>query len=645
MPDRRQTGRYYTPPDLARQMARETVDAWFTASGQRDAAALPRVLDPACGNGAFLVEVCDLLAAHITAEGSRRTAPTVPVSRSTATRIAQSHLFGVDIDEGAIRELRQTLRDRIGENGDWQFLNSNIVVGDALCGDDFQSRAASSVDDTGSGVGISTTSHGPRDPNSDSANSTAIPSAVDWHRQFPDVARDGGFDIIIGNPPYIRERDAKPLFDRIAQSKLGKAWRTARMDLWYYFVHRALDLLKPGGFLTFVVPSYWIDSQGAARLIERFRQETQFEDVMLLGNRPVFAGVQGRHLVFRVRCAPMETGHFRTSVSDQLTADRVTIRTLGTDPELNSAWCEAAIRTTSHAALFSQGRLLLHPAERPGVAQSRMLGDFFDVRQGIAENPPRISRRLSQRFGVRFVLGEGVFVLNADEIDRLNLTDAERGLLRPYYSPVEILRYRLTGPSQSWLLYLTKQTAPTIEAFPNVAAHLARFREILCERREVQVGRIAWWHLHWPRQERLFLEPRLLGIQMGRSPRFAYVERPAFTGFSTHVIAAREAGAPSLPALAVILNSRFAAQWFDANAKRRGVHIDISGDVLRRFPLPPRDIEWEARLGAMVRDYCADETGSVSAIEPPDWDESPTNSPVGQDKEAREGTGSSVSNS
>ncbi|MCY2966963.1 MAG: Eco57I restriction-modification methylase domain-containing protein [Planctomycetota bacterium] len=645
MPDSRKTGRYYTPPDLARQMARETLDAWFVASGQRDAAELPRVLDPACGNGAFLVEVCDLMAAHITAEKRQRTDETVPESRSTATRIAQSHLYGVDIDEGAIRELRQALRDRIGENGDLQFLNSNIVVGDALCGDDFQSSGTSSVDGTGSGGGASMKPTVPCDPTDDSENSTAIPTTVDWRRQFPEVARDGGFDIIIGNPPYIRERDAKPLFDRIAQSKLGKAWRTARMDLWYYFVHRALDLLKPGGLLTFVVPSYWIDSQGASRLIERFRQETKFEDVMLLGNWPVFAGVQGRHLVFRVRSAPLETGLFRTPISDLTTADRVTIRTLGSDRDLNSAWSAAAIRTTSHAALFSRGRLLLQPAELPVVAQSRLLGDFFEVRQGIAENPPRISRRLAQRFGGRFAPGEGVFVLNADEIDRLKLTEAERGLLRPYFAPVEISRYRLNGPAQTWLLYLTKQTAPTIEVFPNVAAHLTRFREILRERREVQMGRIDWWHLHWPRQERLFLEPRLLGIQMGRSPRFAYVEQPAFTGFSTHVIAAREAGAPTLPALAVILNSRFAAQWFDANAKRRGVHIDISGDVLRRFPLPARDIEREARLDAMVRDYCATQTQSVSAIEPPDWDESPTNSPVGQDTAAREGTGSSVSNS
>jgi len=48
---------------------------------------------------------------------------------------------------------------------------------------------------------------------------------------FPQVAADGGFDVVIGNPPYRRELNAKELFDRIAASPLGERWRQARMDL------------------------------------------------------------------------------------------------------------------------------------------------------------------------------------------------------------------------------------------------------------------------------------------------------------------------------------------------------------------------------------------------------------------------------
>ncbi|MFO1019598.1 MAG: Eco57I restriction-modification methylase domain-containing protein [Planctomycetales bacterium] len=75
--------------------------------------------------------------------------------------------------------------------------------------------------------------------------------------------RQGGFDLIIGNPPYRREKDAKEQFEEIAGTPLGKKWRQARMDLWYYFLHRSLDLLHPMGLLCFVVNSYWTHSRGA----------------------------------------------------------------------------------------------------------------------------------------------------------------------------------------------------------------------------------------------------------------------------------------------------------------------------------------------------------------------------------------------
>src|SRR5690606_39088325 len=101
----------------------------------------------------------------------------------------------------------------------------------------------------------------------------------------------------------------------------------------------------------------------------------------------------------------------------------------------------------------------------------------------------------------RFQRGEGVFVLSAEELCRLELSSDERKLLRPYYRGTDIERYQLSAQPEEHLLYLTRETAPAIEAFPNIEAHLARFRSLLENRREVRRGRIAWWHLHWPREE------------------------------------------------------------------------------------------------------------------------------------------------
>ncbi len=136
---------------------------------------------------------------------------------------------------------------------------------------------------------------------------------------------------------------------------------------------------------------------------------------------------------------------------------------------------------------------------------------------------------------------------------------------------------------------------------PAIQSHLLRFRPVLERRREVQIDRIRWWHLHWPRQESLFIHPRILAVQMGSYPRFVHVERPAYVGFSVNVIQAKSPHALSLRALTAVLNSHTAREWFETHAKHRGVHLDISGTVLRRFPLPAADAEAAATLDRLAR--------------------------------------------
>jgi adenine-specific DNA-methyltransferase len=143
-----------------------------------------------------------------------------------------------------------------------------------------------------------------------------------------------------------------------------------------------------------------------------------------------------------------------------------------------------------------------------------------------------------------------------------------------------------------------------------IAAHLARFRPILERRREVQLGRCAWWHLHWPRDEEIFVQPKVLSVQMGKRPQFAFCRRPAFVGFSVNLVLPPSRPACSLEVLTGILNSDFAFGWFDRHAKRRGVNLEINAHVLRQFPLPARDERLEVQIAELVlaRQIATDET-------------------------------------
>jgi adenine-specific DNA-methyltransferase len=593
----RELGSHYTPKAVARSMVRACLDRWLgEASASPGGVNSPgcRVLDPACGDGAFLLEVFDELCRRYAIE-SAACAPgsDCECNESTVQRldIVRRHIFGVDIDLPAIEALRSHLRARIAASGELagtaaQIVEANIRCGNSLAGPDGTRPAA------------------PKQP-----DLSARAGAIDWRCEFPAAANAGGFDVIIGNPPYLRERNARALFDSLAATDLGRLWREARMDLWYYFVHRSLDLLRPGGILAFIVNSYWMSSRGARKLIDRLERETRMEEIVLLENSPVFNAVAGRHMIFRLQKRGDRRGRSQSD-SDAAGACRIIVpRPSAPRQRKRSAATAAGAQMPEQydvplSDIYQQGRLVVaRPDPKQDIFRGRArLAESFDTRQGIAENPPRINRRLHREAPHRYAPGEGVFVLQADEIERLHLSPAEHRLLRPYYELSATGRYQLAEGPTHQVLYLTGRTALALGEIPNLARHLERFRPILERRRETREGKTAWWHLHWPRAEEIFLRPRILSVQMGDRPQFVFVERPAFVGFSINIILAKRAAAPGLDALTGILNSDVAASWFDRHAKRRGVNLEINAHVLRQFPLPGRDEDLESKIAELVRE-------------------------------------------
>jgi adenine-specific DNA-methyltransferase len=503
--------------------------------------------------------------------------------------LATPHLFGVDIDGDALTALRaRWAPDAVNSSA----VELALSWGDAL---------------TGPGFGDSPTSMADEPPAPD----------LDWQMAFADVARDGGFDIVIGNPPYRSERSSKQALGRLKASPLGRRWHQPRLDLWAYFLHRGLDVLRPGGRLAFILPSYWTASQAARQLIGRLETEATLCDIILLGNSPVFPNVSGRHLVLHLTKGRREAD---CRIWDLSASGKAVAKELRRIPQYGEPR-----RSLKQSDLYRHGQLHLSPPINRhrchDEASLKPLGEGFEVRQGIVENPRRITRKMADQWGGDYRVGEGVFVLSPEELERLELSPEEMQLLRPYFRGTDIARYAIADRPTEWLMYLTRETASDLKVVPKIEAHLSRFRPLLESRREVRLGRIAWWHLHWPREEALFLNPRIVMPQMGTVPRFAYGETPAFVGFAMHVIRERP-GTPtrdslSLLALTGLLNSQWAAEWFWREAKHRGAALDISGSVLRRFPLPKDNPEMESALTALVQSRLAfgEATDSSAGLE------------------------------
>jgi len=207
-----------------------------------------RILDPACGSGAFLIEAFDQLhVAYQQANGRLYDLRGPRELFDLNKRILENNLYGVDLNEEAIEICRLSLWIKTAERG----------------------KALTSLD------------HPIRVGNSVVADPAVHPKALDWQAAFPEVFKQGGFDVVVGNPPYVRQEllsDFKPYL----QSKYAAYHGMA--DLYVYFYELGLRVLRPGGLLSFIVTNKWMKSGYGEPLRRFFGEQAWIESVVDFGH-------------------------------------------------------------------------------------------------------------------------------------------------------------------------------------------------------------------------------------------------------------------------------------------------------------------------------------------------------------------------
>lgn len=599
---RKRSGTFYTPQPVVDEILRITLVQKLKDLTPPEVAQLS-LLDPAAGSGAFLAAAYRrLLEWHVQwfetngvahdEETAVKTQSGLKLSFRTARQILVNTLFGVDFDPAAIEVVRRILwlilidssaaQSRPDSHAaGWNWLSSNFKQGNTLIGVPFVRDEATTESHSSSNPLYS-------DDMATGANAGMI--QFDWSREFPQVAARRGFDLIVGNPPYRRERDFKGELDQIQQTSWGRRHQTARMDLWYYFVHRGIELLKVGGTLSFITNAYWMQGSGSHKLISALREQVHVDELFLLRDVPVFPRVSAQHVIFKLT---------RTNVP-QTTVIRIAKQ--GTSDLANLFVAGSSTVSTfekPHEQLFAGDRVDASPSRETLMRKLRVfpgLGEAGEIRQGIAENPAVINRRTMQRFEREaadhsWVAGEGVFSLTPDEVVKLPLAPHERKLLRPYHDLCDLDRYRVAPQPSRWLLYSTPRTCPDINVCPTLKAHLKRFRSILEARRETQKGTNSWWHLHWPRDERIWKAGKVCVLQMAIRPSVVPICGPSYVPFSVNVFVPGEQTREHLNYISAVLNSRVLWSWFARFGKRRGIGLDLNGHVLRQAPLPRINFE------------------------------------------------------
>ncbi|HUT03801.1 MAG TPA: N-6 DNA methylase [bacterium] len=543
---RRYKGQYYTPGWLSELLVRLCLKAHSERKRQSKAAPKLRILDPACGSGAFL-----LAAARILYE-SQPEAEQLPDATGTPNKAdVGDNLFGLDIDPTALALAELSLGFlRFRLHGKFDTTAASLHRRDFL--------------DKRSGLPFN------RPSPSHQPNGSTFPL---------NPASSTKFDVIVGNPPYLGFHHHSPTYRQRVLARYsvfdGKA------DVFYYFIERGVECLRTGGVLGYVVPRYWLGADKAAPLRGFLARKTElvylldFNTVSVFGGR----GIQVCVLVLRKeKPNPSHTLRVFRAPSVAKIDGRVSLESLL--PSAASAWMSFDVPQQ----LLADRWVLAPPAERElmrklEAASDSVLGDVALVSPGLITGADRV-RGDGQQASMR--AQEGIFVLYKDEVAALKLLPQELALLKPWVKNSQLDRWALRDSGQ-YVLYIVEKPDPV--SMPNLTRHLARFRDILESRYEVGPMNRPWWRLIRPRRPEQFVSatPKILVPFKAEESRFAVDYGRYYCSADVYCINPGDAVLPEY--LCCLLNSSLLGFYFRRIAKKMGRLYEYYAHTLVRLPI------------------------------------------------------------
>jgi len=218
-----------------------------------------RIADPACGSGAFLIQSLERLKREhrwVADETTRLTGHAEFWDMDVVVNDILSHnLYGVDINPESVEIAKLALwMHTATRDKPLSSLDHNIRCGNSLVAPDFYAS---------------------QPPELFTETEREHVNAFDWHAAFPEVFAAGGFDCIVGNPPYVKLQHFRRVQPQVAEYLLGataadgsplyRSTRTGNFDLYLPFIEKGLTLLRPDGHMGFIAPNLWqVNEYGAA---------------------------------------------------------------------------------------------------------------------------------------------------------------------------------------------------------------------------------------------------------------------------------------------------------------------------------------------------------------------------------------------
>ncbi len=532
------------------------------------------------GRGLFLVAAFDVFKERYTQLHLklRELAPSELLTFDISHQILTCNLFGVDINAESIEITKLSLWLKTAEQGrQLAGLDANFYQGNSLVEDPAVDALAF---DWGQRYPFIFTT----ESIATNAYSMRVTCQNDDHKNDHKQEQNSGFDVIIGNPPYVRQEllgSLKPYLQTRYKSFHGVA------DLYVYFYELGLSLLKDGGRLGFISSSSFFKTSSGEPLRRLLRERCQLEVLVDFGDWQVFEGV---------------TTYPAVVVAHKTVPDNARM----------AHFLQLAAPVADLSAHFADNKQVLDLSRLKGSVEWQLEGDeAAALRAKLLHGHPSLKQAVgAPLYGIKTGLNEA-FVIDRATRDRLVFADvASEGLFKPFLKGDDIERWRLES-QDLWLILCPKgwtrqampTTTPTDEASAwawlqqrhlALAAWLAPFAD--AARQRTDQGEY-WWELRACAYYAKFEQPKVIYPDMAQGGKFCFDTQGAFSGNTAFFLPTNE------PWYAALLNSK--TVWFYLSgictALRGGQwRLRMLTQHIETLPIPPSTPAQQEELSALA---------------------------------------------
>ena len=544
---RKTTASYYTPEYMVDYIVKETLADQIEGKSPGEILEL-KILDNAMGSGHFLLGAVRYLEnAILKIQHSDSEVKNVIPFENIKNEIIKNCIFGIDKEPLATQLAKFSLWIYSSQTGDrLQPLSDHLITHNSLLDD------------------------------------------LDYSEKFNSKISKGNIDAIICNPPYIGEKGNKEIFHTVKGSTLGKRFYQGKMDYFYFFFHKSLDLLKENGSAGFISTNYFVTASGASKLRKDLKERAQITGIVNFGDLKIFKGAKGQHnqVTFFKKGSNDETpcAIYRATTSGICDKDTLS-KILSGDTKYSDNFEISISSLFDGEENYIRTRIAEVKSQRlfkKMIRKGNKLGDICCIDTGIQTGADKLTDSHIKKYGKIGNKGDGIFVLTREELKTISLSQKEEGLVFNFYKNSDVKKYSSSENTSEVILYLDRGIMQISNGLKN---HFNQFEKILKRIGEVRDGKRKWFSLHRARKRSIFTGEKILAPQRSQSNTFGYNKGEWFGATDIFFITSLIDGI-SLKYILGAINSKTFYYWLFNKGKRKGSALELIRTPLAEMMVP-----------------------------------------------------------